>query len=217
MYFNLDGNWEVGLASITFPHTWFTIRAKDCRLYYDDGSGFFNVVVIPVGYYDDITEIITVINAALTKLGAKGINLKLDKMTQKVTATVAKGIKLSFENYLGVLLGFGNDIVLDKTTTAPYVSDINVGMQSLFIYLNIVEPQIVGDVLAPLLRTVPAQGKMNDVITLNYENPHYVPVTMKDFEIVEVLITSDTGEKIPFERGRVVLTLNFRPRRSPYF
>lgn len=212
-HMNLDGDWEVGLASITFPRTWFTIRAKDCRVYYDDGSGFFSVLIIPEGYYNDIAGIVTAINAALTKLGGKGINLKLDKMTQKVTATVAKGKKLSFENYLGVLLGFGND----KTTTGSYVSDINVGMQSLFIYLNIVEPQVVGDILAPLLRTVPAQGKMNEVITLNYENPQYVPVTTKDFETLEVLITSDTGEKIPFERGRVVLTLNLRPRRSPYF
>ena len=216
-HLSLEGNWEVGLASITFPRTWYTIRVDDCKAYYDDDGTGFLTLVIPEGYYDDIDGIITAINLALSTQGVTGITLKLDKMTQKVTVSLSKGKRFSFENYLGVLLGFGSDIILTKTTTAPYVSDINVGMQSLFIYLNIVEPQIVGDVLAPLLRTVPAQGKMNDVITLNYENPHYVPVTKKDFEIMEVLITSDTGEKIPFERGRVVLTLNFRPRRSPYF
>ena len=216
-HMNLDGNWEVGLASITYPHTWFTIRESERRFFCDDGSGGFTVLFIDHGYYNSISEIISAMNTAISISGIKGMSLKMDQMDQKVTVTLGKKQKLSFENRLGVLLGFGKYIVLSKSTKAPFVSDINVGMQSLFIYLNIVEPQIVGDVQASLLRIVPAQGKKGDVITLNYENPQFVPVATKEFETMEVLITSDTGEKIPFERGRVVLTLNFRPRRSPFF
>jgi hypothetical protein len=37
----LDGNWEVGLYSISYPHTWYTLRdvADDLYFYYNDGTG----------------------------------------------------------------------------------------------------------------------------------------------------------------------------------
>lgn len=213
---NLDGTWEVGLASITFPHTWFTIGNEDRRFYFDDGSGAFNVALLPLGYYNSISEVIQALNKTITNEGVKGMSFQLNARSQKVTVVLATSQRLSFENSLGIILGFGSNIVLTKTTTAPHVCDLNIGLQSLFIYLNIVETQVVGDVLAPLLRIVPAQAKEGEIITLNYDNPQYVPVTTKDFEVMEVLITDDTGEKVSFEQGRVVLTLSFR-RRSPYF
>ena len=74
----------------------------------------------------------------------------------------------------------------------------------------------MGEIQANLLQIVPAQGKDGDIITVNYDNPQYTPLATRDFEVVEVLITDDTGKKVPFERGRVVITLNFRLRRPPY-
>ena len=214
---DLSESWEVGLASITYPHTWYTIREENRRFYYyDAGDGVFNSAGLPLGYYTSTSEIVDALNKAMTTNGVKGISFQIDSRSQKVTITLKPGQKLSFENSLGILLGYGGDITLTKTTTAPFVSDINIGHQSLFVYLNIVETQIVGDAQAPLLRIVPAQGKDGEIVTINYNNPQYVPLATKDFEIVEVFITDDTGKKIPFERGRVVLTLHFR-RQPPYF
>ena len=214
---DLVGAWEVGLASITFPHTWFNIVQDDQKFYYDDGLGLWTVDRIPVGYYTSVTDVISSINQAITDDGVTGISLKLDNRSQKVTVTLGVGKKLSFENNLGVILGFGSDIILDKTTKAPFVSDLNIGLQSLYVYLNIIESQIVGDVRAPLLRIIPARGKDGEIITIEYDNPQYFPLATKEFETLEVLITDDTGKKVPFERGRVVITLSFRLRQSPYF
>jgi hypothetical protein len=118
---------------------------------------------------------------------------------------------------LGVILGFGSDVVVTKSTTSPFVSDLNISLQSLYVYLNIVDSQSVGDVRAPLLRIVSARGKYGEVITIEYTNPKYVPLATKEFETIEILITYDTGRKIPFERGRVVITLDFKLHQSPYF
>ena len=216
-HMDLSGSWEVGLASITFPHTWFTITNNERRFYYDSGDGTFVVGLIPEGYYTSISKVIHAINKAIIDDGVKGISFQVNTRSQKVTITVASGQKLGLANSLGTVLGFGGAILLTETKTAPYVSDINIGLQSLFVYLNIIETQIVGDAQAPLLRIVPAQGKDGEIVTLNYDNPQYIPLATKDFEIVEVLITDDTGKKISFERGRVVLTLHFRLRQSPYF
>lgn len=213
---DLTGNWEVGLASITFPRTWFTIRNEDRRFFFDDGSGAFVVAFLPVGYYNSISEVIQALNKAITDEGVKGMSFQLNTRSQKVTVVLGTSQRLSFENSLGIILGFGNNIVLSKTTTAPYVCDLNIGLQSLYVYLNLVETRIVGDVQANLLQIVPAQGKQGEIITVNYDNPQYTPLATRDFEVVEVLITDDTGKKVPFERGRVVITLNFRLRRPPY-
>ena len=213
---DLVGTWEVGLASITFPHTWFNIRKENEKFYYGDG-GIWSVGILPIGYYTSVTEIVEAIDKEIKDDGVTGISLKLDTRSQKVTVVLSAGKKLSFENDLGVILGFGNDIILSKTTTAPFVSDLNIGLQSLFIYLDIIDSQIVGDVRAPLLRIVPARGKDGEIITVNFDNPQYVPLATKGFETVEILITDDTGRKVPFERGRVVITLSFRLRQSPYF
>ena len=40
--------------------------------------------------------------------------------------------------------------------------------------------------------------------------PQYVPVRTKSFESVEILLRNDAGEPVPFERGKVVVTLHFR-------
>jgi hypothetical protein len=121
------------------------------------------------------------------------------------------GRRLSFENDLGVILGFGSDIA--KTTAAPFIRDLNISLQSLYVLLNIVDGQVVGDFRVPLLRIVSARGKDGEIITIDYDSPQYVPLATKEFETMEVLITDDTGLKIPFERKRVVITLSFRLRQ----
>jgi len=161
------------------------------------------VGLIPIGYYTSVTEVVKAINKEIKDDGVTGISLKLDtrSRSQKVTIILDTGKKLSFENNLGVILGYGDDIILTKTTTAPFVSDLNIGLQSLFIYLNIVEPQIIGDTQAPLLRIVSVRGRNGEIITINYDNPQYVPIATKYFEMMEVLIIDDAGGKIPLIRA----------------
>ena len=203
---DLAGDWEVGLASITFPRTLYNIRKENQKFYCDDGTGLWTVGTIPVGYYTSVTDVLSSINKAITDDGVTGISLMVDSLSQKVTVALGVGKKLSFENDLGVILGFGSDIILDKTTEAPFVSDLSIGLQSLYVYLSVVDMQIVGDVRAPLLRTVPASGKDGEIITKDYEHPQYMPLATREFETLEVLITDDSGKKVPFERGRVVIT-----------
>ena len=40
---DLDGDWEVGVYSISYPHMWYTLRDlnQDTHFYFDDGSGIF--------------------------------------------------------------------------------------------------------------------------------------------------------------------------------
>ena len=88
-------------------------------------------------------------------------------------------------------------------------------MNSIYVYCDIVQPQVVGDTNVKLLRTVPIEGKMGDVVTRTYNNMQYIPVQRKSFEDIEILLRS--GLPMPFERGKVLATLHFRQQNSTYF
>ena len=108
------------------------------------------------------------------------------------------------------MLGFGGTVpVIKKTTESPYAPDLTV-VSTIYVYCDIVEPQIVGETSAQLLKSIPAQEKFGDVITKTFTNIQYVPIRTKSFEVVKVLLRSDTGDPVPFERGKVVITLHFR-------
>ena len=74
------------------------------------------------------------------------------------------------------------------------------------------EPQIVGDVVAPLLRIVNVMGSDGEVISAQYDRPHYLPVNRKIIETLEIVIRTHTGDLTPFERGRSYVKLHFRQK-----
>ena len=71
---------------------------------------------------------------------------------------------------------------------------------AIHTYCNIVEPQIVGNINAKLLKTILVEGKHSDVITKTFTNIQYVPVQTKSFEDVKIFIRTDIGDPVPFER-----------------
>ena len=90
--------------------------------------------------------------------------------------------------------------------------ELNAGCQSLFVYSNIVKQSIVGNLFTPILRLVevPTQSRFGDQVVIPYASPHYKPVSVNKFDIIEIEIKDDTNTKIPFEFGRVIVKLHFR-------
>ena len=100
----------------------------------------------------------------------------------------------------------GTDIVRE----ADSVVDMSRGFESLYVYTNVVEPRVVGDSLVPLLRIVPLSGMQGDTVSKTFQKTQYVPVLCKEFGTIEI----DTSRSVPFERGKVVVTLHFRRIKS---
>ena len=65
----------------------------------------------------------------------------------------------------------------------------------------------VGDALVPLLRIVPVEGKIGERVSKSFLRPQYLPVSRK----------TDREESVPFQFGRVLLTLHFRQSAPQYF
>ena len=214
---NLNDEWEVGLFSISYPNTWYTIQNYDNHIYYADRSGLFFPTVVEYGYYGTMTDLIKSTNKALAKDVNDNIKLTFNAKTGKVTVQLKNGYQFALSGRMSIIFGFGEkNTKITKTTVSPYVADL-FGMMTVYVYCDIVQPQIVGDTSAQLLRSIPVEGKSGDVITKTFTKIQYVPVQTKSFEDVEILLRSDTGDPVPFERGKVITTLHFKQKSSPYF
>ena len=71
--------------------------------------------------------------------------------------------------------------------------------------------------LAPPGACSQAKGKDWQRVSKSFVRPQYVPVSIKQFESIAVNVKRDTRETVPFEFGRVLLTLHFRRSRPVNF
>ena len=202
---DLEGIWEVGLYSISYPNTWYTLqKGVDTHPFYADRTDLFQQAIMDYGYYQSMQELIKAANKALSRNVSDNIKLTYNAFTGKVTVQIKNGFQFAVMKPLSIILGFGGkDVMLKKTTESPYVADLTI-----YVYCDIVQPQIVGDTSAQLLKSIPAEGKLGDIIAKTFTNIQYVPIRTKSFEAVEVLLRNDTGDPVPFERGKVVITLH---------
>jgi len=67
------------------------------------------------------------------------------------------------------------------------------------------------------MRIVPITGKHGYMVSKQFDHIHYVRLMTKAFGTVEVDIRDDTGRSVPFERGKVTVTLHFRRRKNSLF
>ncbi len=97
------------------------------------------------------------------------------------------------------------------------IVDLRRGFESLYVYSSIIEPRIVGDKIAPLLRIVPITGSNGEMVTARFEHVQYILVLSRELGCVETEIKDDKGRPVPFERGKVTVTLHFRRCSSGLF
>ena len=158
--------------------------------------------------------------------GVKGgsVNFSYDPVPQKVCVHM-KGVTtfMLYEDLPDVLgFGTGDGVVIQtcrrKTLTeCNSIVDLRRGVESLYVYSSIVEPRFVGDKFAPLLRIVPITGRHGEMVTARFDHVQYIPVLSREFGSVETEIRDDTGRQVPFERGKVTVTLHFRRCSSGLF
>ncbi len=222
----LQGEWEVALVEITYPHRWYNVP-ENTRFYFklptDDYPSQRKDV--QAGYYDKPSDLLIAMRDDTFK---NHIVFDYSKRSEKVKITVKEGAQLTMKDPLCSMLGFtiplplrrvpegGQRVLEPGEHPAEFVADTRP-IQHLFIYTDIIEDHIVGDQKVPLLRTVKVTGKYGETVMLNFENPHYIPLKQKFIDTIQTSIRDDTGQKVKFTRGRVIVKLHFRKRRSAFF
>ena len=106
------------------------------------------------------------------------------------------------------------EIYLPQDITPDRCVDLNPTTHHLYIYCNLVDEIMVGNIFSKLLRTVSTRNRdYGHYITRIFTSPHYLPLASSFENYVEISIRDDAGRLIPFESGKVIITLHFRKRQ----
>ena len=82
---------------------------------------------------------------------------------------------------------------------------------AIYMYSDVVEHNVVGDKMVQLLRTIPITGNHGEIVHYSFKNLIYQPVAKEYLSEVEIQLSSDTGELMPFQGGEVIVVLHFKP------
>jgi hypothetical protein len=82
--------------------------------------------------------------------------------------------------------------------------------KSLFIYTDIIDNDLVGDALVPLLRTVDILDDLDVIVHKSFDLSYYKRVIRSVIPSIEIQINSETGALVNFESGEVICLLHFR-------
>jgi hypothetical protein len=234
----LTGEWEVGLSEIQFPISWYNLSNDESHLFVSSWTArdhetehHWIDISPPGGHYDAPEMLIAQINYRLRDMSIP-INFSFNSISRKVqitydeTKTYAK-FKMSIA--MAELLGFewsddgeytypdddSKEHIILKPRDGKYVCtrvcDLYRGFYSLYVYCDICEPIIVGNLKVQLLRTVNLNRQSEQMMVSRiYQNVQYVPILRKSFETIEIDIRDDAGKAVSFERGKVIVTLHFK-------
>ena len=119
---------------------------------------------------------------------------------------------ISFPPLLQYILGFGSEqwVSINRSILAKYPPDLTAGFNSIYVYCDLVEPQVIGNTLAPILRIASIEGKNGDFINKIFLTPHYCRLRTRTFDSVEISLKTDTNDLIKFNFGKVIAKVHLR-------
>lgn len=244
---SLQGEWEVSLAEVHYRNNFSTLPNNDFWIAFEfdlnklpvitdniekeennsDGSGGSDAtsIVDPEGrgkiYFSGgcFSSIESLLRRISSNKAFKSI-ASISVFQSRIRITLKEHIKrlilsLSLQrvfNLLGVEL---NQSFIDGTDEFNLHACVPTQM---FIYTDIIEPQHVGNVNAPLLRIVNIANSRDtlDSQAVNiFRHPHYIPLLKREFQEVEIDIRDDLGYYLPFTEGSLNVKLHFRQKTEP--
>ena len=114
-----------------------------------------------------------------------------------------------------------NDLYIVKPQYIEGFSQVslNAGINSLYIYCDIIKPTIIGNTEARIIRRVevPSDKRFGDTVEIGYISPQYYSLVSEEISHIEIDIKDDTNETIKFTSGRTALTLHFRKKAKNVF
>jgi len=146
------------------------------------------------------------------------VNYKHDKHKRLEIRSKATNYTIYFSRLLSNLLGVRGDEKFQGSQIVANSAEENLCLADfIYLYSDIITPQLVGDVVVPLLRIIQIDKEKyvgGSRTRIEFENPHYVPVEKYEFSTIEMYLFDDKGVLIPFEHGTSCIKLHFRKLRD---
>lgn len=191
---------------------------------YDSGNELVQCVngntQISGGRYRDMQALIAELRSAIgltaDNEARRGVIMRYDEKKRRFSVTLRKCTALAFSAPLSRILGFDKPFEVQNvrreqiTVYGDRAADVQTFHYNLHVHLDILEEQIVGDALVNLLYMLPMSHQDGEYTYHEVEHLQYVPIKKKYFDEITVRLRGDGDEPVPFEIGKVVLSLDFR-------
>jgi hypothetical protein len=169
-----DGNFEVALTELTYVCSIKSLTGIN----YDNliefgGRHQGGSIELPLVHYSNLNQLISAINEKFQKHEVK-CSLFQWEVKNRISLEVSSGYNLTISTRLSDILGFDGVIEFngpDLESSQPisffgkFCPDILGGRYHMFVYCDIIEPQVVGSSLVPLLRMVNISGHEGEPVT----------------------------------------------------
>lgn len=210
----VPGEYEVAHMEFSYVHSIKTFPKEfDRKIGFDfkflDLEGTDGFRVLPNKNYTNINILVKDLNEIMLTSDGPYAKLFYNILTNRIEFEPVIG-SLKLSKPVSLALGFEGVTQFDswkKVASSP--PEMSGGVNHIFIYSDIVQPQIVEDVFAPLLRLINITGLEGQLVNQTFR-PFYVPLSTLEFDTIEILLCNEYGEEIQFERGQSVITLHFR-------
>ena len=217
---DLDGEYEVGLAQLNYPHSWFNFNNKNEEYYIlctpDNKSEPVILCIFSSGQFSNAKVMARVLSDSMSIEGIEGAGFIYDTWKRKMALAITNNkATFNMSTDLEEFLGYGGTRSYRRGNhIADHTFDLNSNLRLLYLYSDIVSYSLVGDTKAPLVRVCYVQGEFGDMIQTTFTHPHYVPLSRTNFETIEININNELGRPMPFEFGKSVVTLHFRRKNK---
>ena len=83
----------------------------------------------------------------------------------------------------------------------------------MYIYTDLIKPDPFNEMMSRVLTSFQTYGNTGQMVTFTPNPRQYKPLEKANIGNIKILIASERGERVPFQRGPSVLTLHFQRRR----
>ena len=240
---DLNGSWEVGIAEIFYPNSWYNIDSNDLWIYFVRGGVYIRTKP-PGGYYQKESQFVQQLLNTMKQefklknqqlIAAKTIDTEVDfsldikynNQTQiceihidhKNSETTEDDSVNNSRSRLFMSVALANILGFSQRqfdTSGVFTGERSVDINAvtaIYIYCDIIQFRTVGHVLAPLLGVVPVEGRSGALVSKRYEKIQYHSLSKRNIADIHISLRDDQGNFIQFRRGKVIVSLHFRKKR----
>jgi hypothetical protein len=185
------------------------------------GNKEHEMIEIPPRHFDNIEQIISLINENFRKLSYINAVLIFNKESKRVKLTFDHKCKIKISEKLSDILGFDGKTLFHQDKDDPtqnlkshhigkFPPDVHGGKYHIFLYTDIIQPQVVGSSLVPMLRMINIRGDDGEAVTDVFQTPYYMELSRNTIENITIVVCDEFGNEIPFDKGIFTTTLHFR-------
>ncbi|KAK3910708.1 DNA-directed RNA polymerase subunit beta' [Frankliniella fusca] len=214
----LYGRWQVALIEMHYPNTIEPVVQGDNEITIMSDT-FVDTVSVRPGSFSSTNAFVIGIEDALKVMKESNeiqyFSLLPDQRCKFMPLTAHDNTKVHFSPRLALQLGLAHagPYPANEEILGVKPVDISLGIPSqMFIYMDVLEEQIVGHSRAPLLRTVSVDTKaqFGSMTVVHFDPPIYFDLKTKSFDTVQIDIRDHAGRYVPFEFGTSTLLVHFR-------